>query len=89
MARRNSTADFIRDVAAQTAGTVVFSVTTNTDGTLNVLRNGIRVARCFWPGGAGAVTDINPGGDRVILYSLDDGAVEAQADVQTFLSGLK
>lgn len=83
MARKSAT-DLANDVANKTNHQAAI----NPDGTLTVSKNGVvhfsKVV--FIPNGE-AITDANPSGDTVLIYSADGS--EAKSDAQLFLNSLK
>jgi hypothetical protein len=93
-ARRNSAADFARDVGART-GIVpghVWAAVLNSDNatySINLTANGVttvKYAKVFWPGsGQGAETD-STFGDSLNIYAAD-GTV-AVSDTLAFLNNL-
>jgi hypothetical protein len=86
--RRNSAADFARDVGARTNGTHVWSASLNSDNaTYSIQLNGVtKFAKVFWPGsGCGAQTD-STYGDSLNIYA-SDGSV-AVSDTLAFLNNL-
>lgn len=90
--RRNTAADFVRDVGARTNGNRVWAAVLNADNTtysINLTTGGattVKYAKVFWPGSAcGALTDATFG-DSVNIYAAD-GTVAA-ADTLQFLNNL-
>ena len=86
--RRNSAADFARDVGARTNGARVWSAVLNSDNSTYAIQlNGVtKFAKVFWPGsGCGAQTDATYG-DTVNIYGAD-GTV-AISDTLAFLNNL-
>ena len=83
---RNNALDFQRDVAAR-SGKNTYAATPSSDGTHKVTKNGVVLhPRIFYAGSGGAVTDANPSGDKVIVFS-PDGMIGV-ADAAVFLQSL-
>jgi hypothetical protein len=96
MARRNNVQDFLRDVAAQTGVVAghVWAAVLNADGfSYSIQLNGVAVYKKVVYGGSapatGAVTDSNPAGDRVTIFSNDDPAAVSFADAGVFIANLR
>ncbi|MBZ5695960.1 MAG: hypothetical protein LAN36_11455 [Acidobacteriia bacterium] len=88
---RRTVTDFIAQVAARTQGAVsgaTYVASPNTDGTLNITKNGTSLfARVIWNGsGKTAITDSNPSGDTVTVEAVD--GTTGIADAQVFLNNL-
>jgi hypothetical protein len=88
--RRNTAADFVRDVGARTNGVRVWAAVLNADNTtysINLTASGVATPifpKVFWPGSSvGAPTDATYG-DRLNIYA-PDGSV-ATADTLQFLN---
>jgi hypothetical protein len=94
MARRNSAADFQRDVGARTGVVVghVWAAVLNADNqtyAIKLTSNGVTTTlypSVFWAGSqmpSSGLADANPSGDRVIIYSADGS--QSSADTSLFL----
>jgi hypothetical protein len=86
--RRNSAADFVRDVGGRTNGSHVWAAVLNSDNaTYSIQLNGVtKFAKVFWPGsGCGAQTDATFG-DTVNIFAADGS--DAVSDTLAFLNNL-
>jgi hypothetical protein len=86
--RRNTAADFVRDVGARTNGSRVWAAVLNADNTTYAvqLNGATKFAKVFWPGPQGGSATDATYGDTCIVYGAD-GSV-AVSDTLAFLNNL-
>jgi hypothetical protein len=75
--RRNTAADFVRDVGARTNGNRVWAAVLNADNTtysVQVTVNGVttvKYSKVFWPGTTGGSATDATFGDTCVVYGAD------------------
>lgn len=87
---RHDVHDFMREVHGRSQpGGDQFTAVFNRDKTVRILKNGVVLfPKVEYHSSGGTVSDANPGGDRVMVHSLETNAGATGACASSFLFGL-